>query len=303
MAKKKLFDRNTIVIIGFIVFVALGIIIFKIATNKNCPDVKFTTLNSDAIKAGDLVYFTDNTPDAETWEWDFGDSTEHETTKDPAHAFTVAGEYTVFLKVNGCGEQYQKVVVATDQLPNIDTILPIGAIKCPDQTKLRVGSVVKFIDTSDVGATSWDWRFGESGQTDATEKEASYIFKQPGKHTVTLTINGKSQMATLEVMVLPAAPPAATGPAKPAIGETEFLAMLYTIVQHKESSAHIFDKCMCNYINMPVKVNGVERQFDSYVKSLYLSGTSVKNIKVRLTSEKGCVTGVDITQEKKVEDD
>jgi hypothetical protein len=296
MAGKKLFDKNLIIIFGFILVLVLGVVVFKFFTRDSCPEVKFSIINTN-IKAGDLVYFKDNTEGAKTYKWDFGDSITAEIAN-PSHAFLEPGEYTVWLYVNGCADgHYEKIAVASREIPSIDTILPIGGIAGP--ATAVVGEVVSFRDSS-IDATAWEWQFGETGITDATEKEVKYIFKQPGEHIVSLVINGKSRTANHTINIKPKA--VAGGAKRSCPDERKFIEMLNKIIAHEEKGAGIFSQYMCGYTNQFVRVNGVEKVFDSYCTGLYLSGSNKKIKSVTIGCDKqNCVNSIDIIEEKKTE--
>ena len=243
MAGKGLFDRNTLIIFGFIILLALAVIFLKMCTGKSCKDANFKVTNTE-IYAGDLVYFEDNTVGAETWDWNFGDSTEHFTKKDASHIYAKQGEYTVWLTINGCSPAYIKVTVLGKEIPVLDSILPVAGISGPDAA--RVGEVVKFRDTTSVG-TSWEWYFGETGKADATTKDASYVFTVPGPHTVTLLVNGKSNTASHKIDIRPKREPG-TGAKKssvPKMTRELFIKMLEDIIKQKETGAESFKPYFC----------------------------------------------------------
>ncbi len=53
-------------------------------------------------RAGEMVYFNDQTPNATSWLWNFGDNYTSQE-RNPAHVYNYAGNYRVTLSVNGTG--------------------------------------------------------------------------------------------------------------------------------------------------------------------------------------------------------
>lgn len=62
----------------------------------------FDWLPSDP-EPGEEIAFEDESPYAETWEWDFGDGSAHSTAQNPLHTYATAGTYSVSLTVTGYG--------------------------------------------------------------------------------------------------------------------------------------------------------------------------------------------------------
>ena len=199
----------------------------------------------------------------------------------------------------------------TPEIGEIIDTLPSASIQGPDTVAL--GSVAKFTDASSI-ATSWSWSFGETGSTDATTKEASYTFKIPGSHSISLAINGGNSHTTYKkVFVLPrraavVSSSSTNAPQKLApqikidpISEEEFRIKLLSIAHRSASGAGIFEKYV-SYLNMPITVNGQDQQFDSYCRNLRISGVG-DITKVSLTKdENGLITAISITQTAKKED-
>jgi gliding motility-associated-like protein len=77
------------------------------------PKVKFTYLPENVYIQNPVVSFTDETPDAVQWFWDFGDTTTTSTIQNPVHTFTTVNSFPVKLIVtgsNGCMDSIVQVV-------------------------------------------------------------------------------------------------------------------------------------------------------------------------------------------------
>jgi serine protease len=121
------------------------------------------------------------------WSWDFGDG-ETSTERNPVHTYQNPGNYTVSLSIIGPGGVSDKT-----RSEYIHTITPptpvadfVGIPKSGDGPL-----TVDFIDQS-AYANSWLWDFGDG--TTSTEQNPShtYMYRNTGDFTVTLTVQGPS---------------------------------------------------------------------------------------------------------------
>jgi|SRR5690606_2923287 len=125
----------------------------------------------------DLV-FTDNTPNAKGWLWEFGDGA-HSTQQNGSHRFAVSGSYIVRLTVDNELRTQFAVMVKDTIVAVRDTLLSING---PTS-----GIVNEEIRLEAVGPGSlFEWSFGESGRVDAKGRTAFYRFRSPGKYLVQL---------------------------------------------------------------------------------------------------------------------
>ena len=136
------------------------------------------------------VQFTDLTPVADRWLWDFGNSTSS-TVKNPVRQYNDTGTYTIRLIAwnNGCSDTLIK--------NNFVTINPAVALfktiyNCADRLQ------VNFIDTS-VIPQSWLWNFGD-GNT-SNDQNPFHTFSTVQNYTVTLTVTNGNCTDTKSVLV------------------------------------------------------------------------------------------------------
>lgn len=61
------------------------------------------TINKTNVRAGEIVRFTDKTPNAKSWLWNFGDSYTSQE-RNPTHVYNFEGNYIVMLSVNSSGK-------------------------------------------------------------------------------------------------------------------------------------------------------------------------------------------------------
>lgn len=112
------------------------------------------------------------------WDWDFGDGDSVSGRKSPAHAYALAGTYTVSLTVrteSGATSTKRKFVT-------VQAGLPLTAAFGYEAN----GLTVLFTDVSTGEPVSWIWDFGDGGAS--TERNPSHTYSKPGNYTVRLTV-------------------------------------------------------------------------------------------------------------------
>jgi len=144
-------------------------------TVETTPDVTFT---SD-VNASDVT-FTNNSSNAISYSWDFGDdNTSNET--NPAHTYAEDGIYTVTLTAtNNCGD------VTTTQNVAIATAAPLALFSAEDGTTGCAPFEVTFANQSSDNADSFEWTFQGGTPATSTETNPTVVFATPGTYTVTL---------------------------------------------------------------------------------------------------------------------
>lgn len=115
------------------------------------------------------------------WHWDFGDGTTSND-QNPAHEYTVSGNYTVTLTVassDGCLSSYSRVV-EIEVYPQ-----PLaGFFFTP--IKPEPGDEISFDDNS-THAVDWLWVFGDGDSS--TTQNPYHIYENPGNYAITLHVS------------------------------------------------------------------------------------------------------------------
>lgn len=184
----------------------------NITVNNRSPVADFTYSPSDPV-GEETIQFTDASSDPDgnisSYEWDFGDGTPTSTTKDPLHAYSDDGPYTVTLTVqddDGATGSVSKDITVDNAQPNADF----------DWSPTNPNAVldsVSFNDLStdpDGSVVDWEWNI-EDGPTITGEDSPDYTFDNSGSHDVTLTVwddDGGADSVTKTVAVDPAPPTA-----------------------------------------------------------------------------------------------
>jgi PKD repeat protein len=126
--------------------------------------------------------FSNSTPGATGWLWDFGDGFTS-TQQNPTHTYTGQGFFTVSLIVQtatGCTQFYNQF--RTYNIDRIDPGFTFTQGQCAPYT-------VTFNDTTS-NAASWLWNFGDN--TTSASQNPVHNYPGPGLYTVSLTVTTQS---------------------------------------------------------------------------------------------------------------
>ncbi len=191
-------DKNIIVILASVILVSLVTIGFKYAKYNPCDIVNFD-VKADQFRVGEIIRFKDYSENAQTYTWDFGDSTVVRRDPAPFHTYDTEGNYKVTLTINGRCD-FSKEIVIKKRIPIIDSTR-IAKFELP--STIKVGELLNVKDlTKD--ATSWEWRFGETLEVNSTYQHPTYSYLKEGLKTVTLIVNGDPRYSTSkQIQVLP----------------------------------------------------------------------------------------------------
>ncbi len=154
-----------------------------VATAANNPISSFTPTVS-----GTMVSFSDNSTDATSWSWDFGDGN-MSALQNPTHIYT-PGVYTVTLSVtNSCGTN-----MSTQQI----TIgaAPMAAFMASSTSGCAPLSV-NFTDQSTNSPSSWSWTFMGGSPGVSSMQNPAVVYNTPGTYTVVLEATNGSGSNTL----------------------------------------------------------------------------------------------------------
>ena len=180
--------------------------ITKTVSVNTQPPVNFTANDSTSCKAPFTVQFSDLSPSASTWLWDFGDGSPTSTSQNPTHPYTTPGTFSVTLTITlpgGCSNtitkfQYIKISPASVRISNAPTGGCIPFTFQPVATIQSVDSVV-----------SYSWNLGEPGAIYTTQSP-THTYTTAGNYTIQLTIttqNGCVETVNLPNGVLTGTPP------------------------------------------------------------------------------------------------
>ncbi len=124
--------------------------------------------------------FTDQSTNAVSWLWDFGDGTSS-TQQHPVHVYNAPGNYNVSLTIttaDGCSyTKYHNFAVS---------FLPLTANATATSPDSTLPATVTF-NANSSGATQWFWDFGDGGTSNL--QNPIHVFTTPGPYNIILTIS------------------------------------------------------------------------------------------------------------------
>jgi PKD repeat protein len=135
--------------------------------------VSYTPSDTSAL----AIQFNNNSQNATTYYWQFGDGTTS-TTAAPQHTYTTSGRYTV------------KVVAKSDAGYSADTsILVIAAARAVAKFTTTASGVYLTFNNASISIDSCSWNFGDNSAT-SNAISPSHLFSEAGNYPVTLTVYG-----------------------------------------------------------------------------------------------------------------
>lgn len=177
----------------------------KSVTVNALPAVDFRSNDSTFCQTPANVQFTDLTPGAVSWQWDFGDGTTS-TQQNPTHQYTSEGAFTVTLTAitaSGCQRTVVKPDFITVKIPEIEINAPTGGCVPFRYTPLLN---ITTIDT----VASYSWNLGEPGAVFNVRNPPPYTYNNPGNYDISLTIttvSGCTKTVTIPNGVRTGVPP------------------------------------------------------------------------------------------------
>lgn len=120
-----------------------------------------------------------------SWVWDFGDGSPTSNAQSPSHCYTVPGVYTITLTVtsnNGC----TNTIVMANYI-NVYPV-PTADFSASPQPATILNPQIFFTDLS-VGATQWNWSFGDVANSSSSLQNPSFVYGDSGCYNVYLIVN------------------------------------------------------------------------------------------------------------------
>ena len=303
-------EKSVIYIFLVVFLLSVSVFAYKYSKYAPCENVNFNT-NSNDFTIGSLIKFEDRTEGAMNWQWDFGDNSLESTKKKPLHIYKEPGEYQVRLLVNGTCEQIESITILPKKELLDASKFPVFSIP----KKLNVGEELVVTDKTK-HAVSWEWRFGETAEANATTKVASYTYKKPGLKTVSLIVNGElkyNSKQQIEIIPLeetvdaiydiPSKPikgikykpetlikdePNSTSKLVPYIRDKDFEDKVMLIAEEKMNPNQL-SEYFCNDINKPIIVNGKNTTFLIFCERVKGKSIKIKDLKISRVKGSNCI--------------
>ncbi|HHB79552.1 MAG TPA: PKD domain-containing protein, partial [Saprospiraceae bacterium] len=155
-------------------------------TVNDMPTAAFASANN-----GLNVDFTNNSSDANAYQWAFGDG-QFSTDENPTHTFAGAGNYSVqLIAINDCGQD------TVSQLVTIPNQMTLEAAFTSDNTSGCAPFSVQFMDMTTNNPTSWSWTFEGGEPNNSTEQNPLVTYPVSGHYKVRLIASNGIQTDTL----------------------------------------------------------------------------------------------------------
>jgi PKD repeat protein len=170
---------------NFIYFITALTLLFVMFTScQKKPSASFTASAYDT-KERVVINFANTSTDADSYLWDFGDSTVATADENPSHSYDTAGYYLVTMTAyskNGNKEDvaYAYMTITTSE------VTPVAGFSA-NPTTAAVGETIVFTDLSTNTPISWSWSFGDGKES--TLQNPVHVYNIAGTYTVTLTVS------------------------------------------------------------------------------------------------------------------
>ncbi len=164
------------------------------------PEASFKIENNN-IPSPAIVSFTNNSTNATSYLWDFGNKDSDENSsmlKNPIHVYSSGGRYMVTLTAKndktGQTDTYTDFVVVTKKAKPV--IRPVASFKI-GKTAIPAPASINFTSNS-TDANSYEWDFGdpESATNHSNKANPKHTFSKPGRYKVELKVTNSSSGLT-----------------------------------------------------------------------------------------------------------
>ncbi|WP_316798427.1 PKD domain-containing protein [Pedobacter frigidisoli] len=247
----------------------------------------------------DLVY-TDNTPKAAKWQWEFGNG-EKSNTQNGSYHYAKPGSYIVRLTVDGELREQFPVNVRDTIRSIVDSVLTISG-----PTAGVVNEEVRL--EGDGEGKNFEWSFGETGRVDVKGKTALYTYRAPGKYVVRLRSDKSARPIYHTILITDPNSEIVQDLVAPGDGERKTIDDIRARLQAIANGAdfnynyyYLVNKYMCGNekVTVNVEMNGKKKQTDiySYCMGLTFGGEiAVDEAQLTIKPNSSCASLVSIKQ-------
>ncbi|TAL62191.1 MAG: PKD domain-containing protein, partial [Bacteroidetes bacterium] len=152
---------------------------YNTITPSPCSGLSVSFVDGSSISTGGL----------NTWNWNFGDGSPTDTVKNPAHTYSVAGNYSVQMIVwsqMGCADTVTSVV----------TVFPSPFPTLSADTACK-GYPTSFSGQSSGTVVGWTWNFGDG--TNSTIQNPLHTYTLAAVYSVTLSVSASNGCVGLSI--------------------------------------------------------------------------------------------------------
>jgi hypothetical protein len=294
-------NRQSYVFLYIVVSILLlaGLIFLFKSSLFDKRDVNAKILRDQILMNEDLVY-SDNTSDAKSWLWEFGNG-DRSNQQNGTYRYKKPGAYIVRLTVDGKLQQQFPIDVknALDTAAK-DTLLTING-----PTRGIVNEEVRL--EAQGSARIYEWSFGETGRVDIKGPTALYTYHNPGTYFVKLNTDNSRRQVYHKIQITN---PDSTINAIVAPGEGErrviddIRAHLQAIANGADFNTqyyYLVNRYFCGDEKVSVNVdsNGDQKQTDLYSYCMRLTfggGVNIDEAQVTLKPKSTCSSLLTVKQ-------
>jgi hypothetical protein len=285
-------------IIVSILLLAGLILLFKSSLfDKRTTNAKIL---KDEIYLNENLVYSDNTPRAKNWVWEFGNG-DKATTQNGSYRFKKAGAYIVRVTVDGNLQQQFPINVKDTVTSAVkDTLLTING---PTQ-----GIINEEIRLEAQGsARIYEWSFGETGRVDITGPTALYVYHNPGTYFVKLNTDNSKHPIYHKVLI--SSPDSTVNEiVTPGEGQRKVVDDIRAHLQAIANGAdfnnqyyYLVNKYFCGdeKVTVNLEANGDSRQIDFYSYCMRLTfggGVNIDEAQVTLKPKSTCSSMLTVKQ-------
>lgn len=304
--------NKTVVIVLFCIAIILFIVALLFPYNKRLSNLDFSILDDNdnhqyelneklSFKINDSTLISDKKA-----VWYFGNGDSIVSKGSVNYTYDRAGKYLVTLKIDNKFDFSKQINIVNGRALTAKDSIP--KIFCSEFG--YVGEEIVFTGYSP-SSNNWYWEFGETGTIDSYEKQAIYIFTQPGIYTVKLETDKTRYPITKEIEILqlyePFKEPEVVDSAGIVLNDIKKRLQIIANLgardtrMYKEQVNYLKNKYICNDLSDVVVVVNEEKYNDflSYCQGLhYLDGNSTIIQEVKLDTIK-CFKQINVTQKTK----
>lgn len=304
--------NKTVVIIFLCIAVILVIVALLYPFNRKLSNLDFSIVEENdnhqyelneklSFKINDSTLLSDRRA-----VWYFGNGDSIVSTKNIDYIYKKAGKYLVTLRIDNKFDFAKQINIVNGRVLTAKDSIP--KIFCSEFG--YVGEEIVFTGYSP-SSNNWYWEFGETGTIDSYEKQAIYVFTNPGVYTVKLETDKTKYPITKEIEIFQLYEPFKEPEIVDSAGivQEDIKKRLQIIANlsardtraYKDQVNYLKHKYICNDLSDVVVVVNEEKYNDflSYCQGLhYLDGNATIIQEVKLDTIK-CFKQINITQKTK----
>lgn len=277
------------IIVGILLLAGLIFLLKSSLFDKR--EINARILKDEIFLNEDLVY-SDNTPNAKKWLWEFGNSDQSKQ-QNGSYRFKKPGAYIVRITVDGNMQQQFPINVKDTIAAAVrDTLLTING-----PTRGIVNEEVRL--EAQGNARIYEWSFGETGRVDIKGPTALYIYHNPGTYFVRLRADNVSRPIYHKILITN--PDSAINAiVAPGEGEQRVIDDIRARLQAIANGAdfnnnyyYLVNKYFCGDEKVAVNMesNGERKQTDFYSYCMRLTfggGITIDEAQVALKAKSSC---------------